>query len=279
MHNLAPIDQREDLATKGYVDDAVGSVKAPYGLSVSSNLSSAGWYRILQLTADDANYANGRQGSQIDFTICRRGTNSRAESHAIRYHLINPNNNFSFEDSVTADSWVQLVTKIRHTRKDNVSYFDIYYVGTYTETVTVDMVIHDIPNKLSQYEEKDFVSVADAPSGETVLAYTKFTSNGYFEESLTGKSLTSRANTDLVTLDTDASARYVEGYVKIRFSSAITKCLVGVGGEFITTLHDGDYQAFTFLFPITASIAKLTTYLYDSASASIQSGYIRYRYV
>ena len=167
MLNLAPIDQRDDLTTKGYIDDAIGAVKAPYGLSVSSNLSSAGWYRVLS--------HNGGipDGGIIKFRI---GRNQNGECHEIE--LIVPYG-YSFINELSSTGTNFGITKIRVTSSSTDTYIDLYYALSASCTLTVDFVVSGTIDK-SRISVETLQGVDDAPSGETVEATHKFTDSTSF---------------------------------------------------------------------------------------------------
>ncbi len=164
MLNLAPIDQRDDLATKGYVDDAVGAVKALCGLSVSSNLSSAGWYRVLKHTGAMPD------GSIIKFLI---GRNQAGECHAID---LNVPYDYAFVNEVSSAGTNLGITKIRVTSDAENRYVDVYYALSSTCTLRVDFVAAGTIDK-SRISVETLQGVYDAPSGETVLASYELTDN------------------------------------------------------------------------------------------------------
>lgn len=167
MLNLAPIDQREDLATKGYVDDAVGAVKAPYGLSVSGNLSSAGWYRVMTFINTNAAYQRGATGAEVVFHITRRRISSGEESHEIKMLCTYDDVGFLGELSKTF-SGTQKIDKIRYTYDSNGAHVDIH-VNDASPAVCVSFEVYCEPDRRSMYTAASLESVADAPSGETVL--------------------------------------------------------------------------------------------------------------
>lgn len=175
MLNLAPIDQRDDLATKGYVDDAVGAVEAPYGLSVSGNLSSAGWYRVMTFTNTNAAYQRGATGTEVVFHITRRRISSGEESHEIKMLCTYDDVGFLGELSKTF-SGTQKIDKIRYTYDSNGAHVDIH-VNDASPAVCVSFEVYCEPDRRSMYTAASLESVADAPSGETVLTTYDFFAN------------------------------------------------------------------------------------------------------
>lgn len=175
MLNLAPIDQREDLATKGYIDDAVGAVRAPYGLSVSSNLSSAGWYRMMNFVNTNAAYQRGATGAEIVFHITRRRISSGEESHEIKMLCTYDDVGFLGELSKTF-SGTQKIDKIRYTYDADGAHVDIH-VNDASPAVCVSFEIYCEPDRRSMYTAASLESVADSPTGETVLTEYVFAPN------------------------------------------------------------------------------------------------------
>lgn len=167
MLNLAPIDQRDDLATKGYVDDAVGAVKAPYGLIVSSNLSSAGWYRVMNFDNTNAAYQRGATGAEVVFHITRRRISSGEESHEIKMLCTYDAVGFLGELSQSFYG-TQKIDKIRYTYDSNGAHVDIH-VNDASPAVCVSFEIYCEPDRRSMYTAASLESVADSPTGETVL--------------------------------------------------------------------------------------------------------------
>lgn len=237
----------------------------------SASLSSAGWYRVLTFAASSANDSNGYAGSQLEINIGNYG--SDAETHSIRFYIVRGKLTFSDENSC---SYSQKIDKIRYTRNGSIGYIDIHATSSVSNAYA-DFVVHDRFSRQNMYFANAFESVADAPSGETVMTTYNFLSGEYNEVSLSGKSIAATASTILYAIDTDVSAKYIEGSILLRTQTAITKMLVSVGA-FTTTKHNGDYQSVSFLAPIQGTTTNVSVYLFDSTANSVRSGTLYYRF-
>lgn len=168
MLNLAPIDQRDDLATKGYVDDAVGAVKAPYGFEVSATLSTAGWYRVCK-TANQS-------GSILKFYA---NTVNVAETHEVDLMVSGAATKFANEISVCTHVYID---KIRCTYSGSDLFIDVHYNTASENVVKVGVAAYGKASDNNVTTPSNLVGVNDAPSGETVAATYEFaasTNNGF----------------------------------------------------------------------------------------------------
>lgn len=142
----------------------------------SANMSSVGWYRVLRQSCVNENETKGVVGLMVDFSIVRRGSSASAEDHRITL-VSHATDSFSFVDE-TSYSGSLLIDKIRCTRIGTYNYVDIHYVGTSGNDVVVGIVPHLPPNRQWRVTAESLQSVADAPSGETVLTTYEFSANG-----------------------------------------------------------------------------------------------------
>jgi len=140
-----------------------------------ATLSSAGWYRVLVYNASDAGALTGGQGIAIDLHIQRA---TSAENHSITMRGVSGANiSFVNESSKSRDN---LITKIRYTYNSTSlkGYVDLYYNGSSARIVGVDFSVHgSLRINQSQVIAESLQSVADAPSGETVLTTYDFAAN------------------------------------------------------------------------------------------------------
>lgn len=144
-------------------------VNAPYAKCVSASLSSAGWYRVMNVPSP-----SGATSSIIDVRITRTYTGANNEAHSIRF--FKTYNNASFTDE-TSQSNVLVVDKIRYIKDSNNGYVDIHYNGSSTNTVVVDFDVAVESDLKSLIVAIPLTSVADAPTGETVVETYSFSSN------------------------------------------------------------------------------------------------------
>ena len=142
-------------------------VTAPLGLSMSASLSSAGWYRVLQ--------TNDLAGQSFDFAICRKGTAADNEVHSISLGVLY-GGKYPWMNENSGSGTNQLIDKIRYSHDANYAYADIHYTGSSANTVYVDIRPHGAADN-NQSIAKGLSAVADAPTGETILATHNFQSN------------------------------------------------------------------------------------------------------
>ena len=151
-------------------------VNAPYGLSVSNSLSSPGWYRVMR-TKDIS-------GSVFDFEIGRPYQSAAAEAHKVTLMVVGGGKTaFVGEESIANNLYVD---KIRVTYGNSIQFVDIHYSASAANEVHVDFTV----NCKARYDGLTYAeslqSVADAPSGETVLTTYTFFEKTDDETSLTG---------------------------------------------------------------------------------------------
>lgn len=158
-------------------DATVGGVLDVIQRRREATLSSPGWYRVCKI----ASIGGGDYSFAIDLNICRQFYYANNEQHSIR--LVGISNNFSFanEDS---KSNTQIIKRVRYTKdSNNNGYVDIYYDFSNANIVYCEFAAHGFfPNV---YTIESLQSVADAPSGETVLTEYTFSANTYYHDDST----------------------------------------------------------------------------------------------
>ena len=134
-----------------------------------ATLPSTGWYRVLK-TADTS-------GTIINFYIGRTYGSHRAETHKISFHVVGGGKSAFVEE--TSDSNSLLVDKIRCTYGGGYMYFDVHYNSSYANEVLVYFDVYGKGQANGSSVSMGLASVADSPSGETVLTeYTFVASTG-----------------------------------------------------------------------------------------------------
>jgi hypothetical protein len=128
----------------------------------SATLSSSGWYRVLK----SANVS----GSIIHVSVCVAEV---AEVHEIDFCVSGTLTKFTNEASVGNQSFVD---KIRFTTADTLLYIDVHYNSSSSKTVNINFEAFGYA-QLSNTTAESLQSVADAPSGETVLTTYGFFAN------------------------------------------------------------------------------------------------------
>jgi hypothetical protein len=138
-----------------------------------ADLPSVGWYRVLKI-----DYGRAAWSFSVDFDITRMYNNSNNEVHYVKM-LQTYNTSPSFVNEASKTNFL-LVSKIRYTIDGNgVGYVDIRYDSNAFNTVTVDFTVHTNPDQQRYFTAESMQSVADSPSGETVLAEYTFAENTY----------------------------------------------------------------------------------------------------
>ena len=132
-----------------------------------ANLSSAGWYRVMQ-TKDVS-------GTIIDFRIGRPYYANPAEAHKISFHIVGGGKSAFFDE--TSDTNTLCVDKIRATYGGGLIYFDVHYNSSSLNTVFVYFDVYGYGQANGTSIAMGLASVADAPSGETVLTTYNFAAN------------------------------------------------------------------------------------------------------
>ena len=128
-------------------------------LYCTATLSSSGWYRILKT----ANVS----GSIIHVFVCIEAV---AEVHEIDFCVSGGVTKFTNELSVGNQSFID---KIRFTTKNTILYIDIHYNSSTAKTVNVNFEAFGYA-QLGNTTAESLQSVADAPSGETVVTTYNF---------------------------------------------------------------------------------------------------------
>lgn len=169
-------------------------VNAPYGKSVSANLSTAGWYRIL--TIDEDGFSSGNLSSLISLRITRKQSGGNGETHSIDISHCGSSSGFANETSVSS---LMLIDKIRLTYTSGIAlYADIHYNSSSSFEVNVDMLISTIAGMKPYIISQSLTGVADAPTGETVMTTYTFMARTDSTGSISGGS--------------DGKAVYGDGY-------------------------------------------------------------------
>ena len=151
-------------------------VNAPYGKSVSADLSAAGWYRVLKFDNTNSAYLQGATGAEIDLHITRRRTNAVEETHTVKILFGYNDIRFADECSACSNASYFRIDKVRYTYASDGAYIDIH-ANAACPAVAASFEVYTESDRTSQYSVETLQSVADAPSGETILASYNFTAN------------------------------------------------------------------------------------------------------
>lgn len=140
-----------------------------------ATLSSAGWYRVMDVKVANANASKFSAATIVDINI---GTEYWANSngtHKISLHGVFNNASFLGEESKSNN---MLVSKIRYTYDSSGNgHIDIYYTGTSGNPVWCTFTVHMPYSYQHWFVSNNFTAVAASPSGETVLTEYTFAAN------------------------------------------------------------------------------------------------------
>ena len=132
-----------------------------------ATLSSSGWYRVCK-TADVS-------GTIIDFSIGRPYGSTPAEAHRISFYVVGGGKSAFLNE--TSDTNTLFVDKIRCTYGGGFMYFDVHYNSSASNEVLVYFDVYGKGQANGTSVSMGLTSVADSPSGETVLTEYTFAAN------------------------------------------------------------------------------------------------------
>jgi hypothetical protein len=164
------------------------TIKVDYGATISGDLtvggvldvtprrcyatlSSPGWYRVLTVT----DQGRAERSWMAELCITRSFSYADNEVHSVKLMAVFNSFAFTGENSKTNTLGVD---KIRYTRNGSTGYVDIHYSLSNGNVVAVDFNIHVRQDTQANFTAESLQSVADAPSGETVLTEYTFSANG-----------------------------------------------------------------------------------------------------
>ena len=134
------------------------------------SLSTLGWYRAIMI----ATAWRGGRSFAVDICIGRTYANTKNEIHRIT--LLANWDSFAFVDEISKSD-TNIISGIRYTHDSNNGYIDIQYLSLSSNNVYVDFDVHCHPTEMANFTAQSLQSVADSPSGETVLTEYTFAAN------------------------------------------------------------------------------------------------------
>ena len=140
-----------------------------------ATLSSAGWYRVMDVAVANANASKFSVATIVDINIGTVYWNNSNGTHKISLHGVFNNVAFLGEESKSNN---MLISKVRYTYDSSGNgHIDIYYTGTSQNEVWCTFAVHMPYSYQHWFVANNFTSVAASPSGETVLAEYTFAAN------------------------------------------------------------------------------------------------------
>ena len=143
------------------------------------SLSTLGWYRAIKIATG---IWRGGRSCAVDICIGRVYNGTNNEIHRITL-LVNYDS-FEFVNE-TSKSNTKIISAIRYTHDSNSGYIDIQYTSLSENNVYVDFDVHCHPESMANFTAQSLQSVADSPSGETVLKTYNFAANTKDHEAAT----------------------------------------------------------------------------------------------
>lgn len=173
-----------------------------------ANLSSAGWYRALNVTGG---FGGGVRSFAVDINITRAYDGTNNEVHCVKLLCVYDGNSI-FTNEVSKSNAL-IIDKIRYNNDSGGNGFlDIHYAGSVTNETSVDFTVHVNPQSQGRFTVRPLDPVADSPSGETVLTTYEFAANtrellntNIFRIKKTYYNITINYNNDYILLDSFAN--------------------------------------------------------------------------
>ena len=173
-------------------------VSAMQEKTVEKNVSGARWYRAIEYDAYDGYSANGYSGEIVTIKIIE--TSSVSSQHEIKLFLSYNKIVFLGEKSSGGQN---LVDKIRYTVNGAKGYVDIHLSTATSIQVNCRFSVASRTYAQTLWKANTLDSVADAPTGETIIVTHTFSVSTDAETTLTayGKTFTFRKRNGVVYID------------------------------------------------------------------------------
>lgn len=150
----------------------VGGVLDVWKRRCEASLGGAGWYRAIIYNAYDENSAKGSSGEIVRIRVV--DTSMVSSQHEIT--LVLAYDNVSFINELS-NGTLNLCDEIRYTYSGSFGYVDIHINHATSITYNVSFDVATRTYAIQNWYAGTLASVADSPTGETVLAAHKFTTD------------------------------------------------------------------------------------------------------
>lgn len=145
-----------------------------------ASLSSAGWYRVCKFDFSTYGEAYGASGGILHLNITDSYGSSANDSHTI--DLMFAHSKITFANETSVGNCLN-VDKIRYTFNSSSPYYgfvDIHWASSNSSYVGVSFEYTGIgTDRQEKLTSQNLISVADAPSGETVMTTYSFAANEF----------------------------------------------------------------------------------------------------
>lgn len=140
-----------------------------------ATLSSAGWYRVMDVKAANANASKFSVATIVDINIGTEYLANNNGTHKISLHGVFNNPAFVGEES---KSNYMLIDKARYTYDTSGNgHIDIHYIGTSGNPVWCTFTVHAPYTYQHWFVANSFSGVGPSPANETVMATYSFMEN------------------------------------------------------------------------------------------------------
>ena len=227
--------QTGDIDASG--DVTVGGVLDVTNRRCYANLSSAGWYRALNVTGG---FGGGVRSFVVDINITRSYDNTNNEAHCVKLLCVY-NGNSIFTNEVSKSNAL-IIDKIRYNNDSGGNGFlDIHYAGSVTNETSVDFTVHVNPQSQERFTVRPLDPVADSPSGETVVKEYTFAANT--DGTITTPSV-GVSGSQITDSNSRRSGKVVSYHLSISSTSS-SEISVSNGSVLATGLVPPDYMVIT----------------------------------
>lgn len=155
--------------------DNMGSLNVNDNRTCYASLSSAGWYRVLSYNINSETGAKFATACSVDINICTTYNNTTNVSRFVR--MLGRYNQVQFSDETSLQSASSpVIDKIRYTYDSNHNgHIDIHYALSVSNGVMVQFDVRTANLAYrSMFVSESLQSVADAPTGETIMTSYDF---------------------------------------------------------------------------------------------------------
>lgn len=140
-----------------------------------ATLSSAGWYRVMNVNIGSATGSKFSVGTIVDINIGTEYWANNNGTHKVSLHGVFDNPAFVGEESRNN---YMLIDKVRYTYDTSGNgHIDIHYIETNNTPVWCSFAVHVPYIYQHLFVSNNFTAVAASPSGETVMTEYTFAAN------------------------------------------------------------------------------------------------------
>ena len=196
------------------------------------SLSTLGWYRAIMI----ATAWRGGRSFAVDICIGRTYANTKNEIHRIT--LLANWDSFAFVDEISKSD-TNIISGIRYTHDSNNGYIDIQYSSLSENGVYVDFAVHCHPGNMANCTAQSLQSVADSPSGETVLTEYAFSNNAVAGIVIDERTVTTTAGGYYLFSDYPRSSYTILSVAPLSPADAFARITGASVGQYVRVMDSG----------------------------------------